>query len=61
MSHLVLVVDDDASTRQRLVEGLDRARFELVWATDVREARALLEQRAFDVLLLDGRPGRGCV
>lgn len=53
MSHLVLVVDDDASTRQQLAQGLDRARFELIWAADPREARALLDQRAVAAVLLD--------
>ncbi|MEY4544352.1 MAG: hypothetical protein RL685_547 [Pseudomonadota bacterium] len=53
MSHLVLVVDNDASTRQHLAEGLDRARFELVWAADPLEARALLDQRTFAAVLLD--------
>ncbi|MEY2937008.1 MAG: hypothetical protein RL033_7757 [Pseudomonadota bacterium] len=53
MSHLVLVVDNDASARQHLSQGLDRARFELVWAADPREARALLDQRTFAAVLLD--------
>jgi two-component system response regulator AtoC len=55
MSHLVLVVDDDASMCELLAEGLDPAKFEVVWTTDPHTVEELLEKRQFDVVLTDVR------
>ncbi len=55
MSHLVLVVDGDASTQQLLVEGLERSRFELLYAADASAAQQLLEERTIDVVLIDAQ------
>jgi len=57
MSHLVLVVDDDKSMCELLAEGLDPAKFEVVWTTDPCAAEELLQRRAFGVVLTDVRMG----
>jgi two-component system response regulator AtoC len=54
----VLVVDDDTSMCELLSEGLDPARFEVVWTTEPDQAESLLGSRPFDVVLTDVRMRR---
>jgi CheY-like chemotaxis protein len=49
----VLVVEDDESVRLMLHEGLHRDGFEVVVASNVRDALQLIAKEAFDVLLSD--------
>jgi CheY-like chemotaxis protein len=49
----VLVVEDDDSVRMMLHEGLHRDGFEVVVASNVRDALRLIATEAFDVLLSD--------
>src|ERR1700674_5112771 len=49
----VLVVEDDDSVRMMLHEGLQRDGFEVVVASNVRDALRLIATEAFDVLLSD--------
>lgn len=49
----VLVVEDDESVRMMLHEGLHRDGFEVVVASNVRDALQLIATEAFDVLLSD--------
>ena len=49
----VLVVEDDESVRLMLHEGLHRDGFEVVVASNVRDALQLIAAEAFDVLLSD--------
>jgi len=49
----VLVVDDDANNRDLLSRRLQRSGYEAVIGRDGRHALALVEERAFDVVLLD--------
>jgi CheY-like chemotaxis protein len=49
----VLVVEDDDSVRMMLCEGLQRDEFEVVVASNVRDALRLIATEAFDVLLSD--------
>ncbi|GLR14801.1 hypothetical protein GCM10007907_35910 [Chitinimonas prasina] len=51
---LVLVVDDDRSTRSALRHALERGGFQVVEAGDGNEALVLLGQCAPDVILMDG-------
>jgi CheY-like chemotaxis protein len=49
----VLVVEDDDSVRMMLQEGLHRDGFEVVVASNVRDALGLIATETFDVLLSD--------
>jgi len=49
----VLVVEDDDAVRMMLQEGLDRDGFEVVGASNVRDALGLIATETFDVLLSD--------
>jgi putative two-component system response regulator len=49
----VLVVDDDEDVRRLLIRILERGGYECTPAGDVSEARALLAQTAFDLLVCD--------
>src|ERR1700690_486297 len=49
----VLVVEDDESVRLMLREGLQRDEFEVVDASNVRDALKLIATEHFDVLLSD--------
>jgi DNA-binding response OmpR family regulator len=51
--HRVLVVEDDDSVRLMLHEGLHRDGFEVVLASNVRDALRLIATETFDVLLSD--------
>jgi DNA-binding response OmpR family regulator len=56
----ILVVDDEGSIRQTLSAMLSRAGYDVTSAGDGEEAVALLEQQAFDLLLVDLKmPGMG--
>jgi two-component system, NtrC family, response regulator AtoC len=55
MRHLVLIVDDDESMCELLADGLDSEKFEVVWTTHPEQIEALLDQRAYDVVLTDVR------
>ena len=52
-THRVLVVEDDDSVRLMLHEGLHRDGFEVVLASNVRDALRLIATETFDVLLSD--------
>ena len=52
-THRVLVVEDDDSVRMMLHEGLQRDGFEVVVASNVRDALRLIATETFDVLLSD--------
>jgi DNA-binding response OmpR family regulator len=52
-THRVLVVEDDDSVRLMLHEGLYRDGFEVVLASNVRDALRLIATETFDVLLSD--------
>jgi CheY-like chemotaxis protein len=49
----VLVVEDDDAVRMMLQEGLQRDGFDVVVASNVRDALGLISTRSFDVLLSD--------
>ena len=49
----VLVVEDDEAVRMMLHEGLQRDGFEVVVASNVRDALRLIATETFDVLLSD--------
>src|SRR2546427_9550916 len=49
----VLVADDDDAVRNMLREALERDGFEVVEATNVREALSRIAAESFDVLLAD--------
>ncbi len=49
----VLVVEDDDAVRMMLQEGLQRDGFEVVAASNVRDALLLISTQSFDVLLSD--------
>jgi DNA-binding NtrC family response regulator len=49
----VLVVEDDDSVRSLLYEGLHRNGFEVVVASNVRDALRVIATESFDVLLSD--------
>src|ERR1700730_9852904 len=49
----VLVVEDDEAVRMMLHEGLQRDEFEVVVASNVRDALRLIATETFDVLLSD--------
>lgn len=51
--HRVLVVEDDEAVRMMLHEGLHRDGFEVVLASNVRDALRLIATETFDVLLSD--------
>jgi DNA-binding response OmpR family regulator len=51
--HRVLVVEDDEAVRAMLQEGLHRDGFEVVSASNVRDALKLIATETFDVLLSD--------
>src|ERR1700691_2219911 len=53
MAHKVLVVEDDDAVRMMLQEGLQRDGFEVVVASNVRDALKLIVTESFDVLLSD--------
>jgi DNA-binding response OmpR family regulator len=52
-THRVLVVEDDEAVRLMLHEGLQRDGFEVVVASNVRDALRLIATETFDVLLSD--------
>src|ERR1700687_325496 len=52
-THKVLVVEDDEAVRMMLREGLQRDEFEVVVASNVRDALRLIATETFDVLLSD--------
>jgi DNA-binding response OmpR family regulator len=52
-THRVLVVEDDDAVRAMLQEGLHRDGFEVVPASNVRDALRLIATETFDVLLSD--------
>jgi CheY-like chemotaxis protein len=52
-THRVLVVEDDEAVRMMLHEGLERDGFEVVVASNVRDALRLIATEPFDVLLSD--------
>jgi DNA-binding response OmpR family regulator len=52
-THRVLVVEDDEAVRMMLHEGLQRDGFEVVVASNVRDALRLIATETFDVLLSD--------
>jgi len=49
----ILVVEDDEAVRMMLHEGLQRDEFEVVVASNVRDALKLIANESFDVLLSD--------
>src|ERR1700732_2815804 len=51
ITHRVLVVDDDDAVRAMLQEGLERGGFEVVAASNVRDALGRIASESFDVLL----------
>ena len=51
----VLVVDDDASTRESLELALDKNGYKVLIAADAREALAILDRSAVDVIVTDLR------
>lgn len=53
ITHRVLVVDDDDAVRAMLQEGLERDGFEVVAASNVRDALGRIASESFDVLLSD--------
>jgi CheY-like chemotaxis protein len=53
ITHRVLVVDDDDAVRAMLQEGLERGGFEVVAASNVRDALGRIASESFDVLLSD--------
>jgi len=52
-THRVLVVEDDEAVRMMLHEGLQRDGFEVVVASNVRDALRLIATETFDVLVSD--------
>jgi DNA-binding response OmpR family regulator len=52
-THRILVVEDDEAVRTMLHEGLQRDGFEVVVASNVRDALRLIATETFDVLLSD--------
>src|ERR1700694_6076908 len=52
-THRVLVVEDDDAVRLMLQEGLQRDGFEVVTASNVRDALRHIAAEKFDVLLSD--------
>ena len=53
MTYKVLIVEDDDSVRMMLQEGLQRDGFEVVVASNVRDALKLIASEEFNVLLSD--------
>jgi CheY-like chemotaxis protein len=53
MKSRILVADDDDAVRNMLREALERDGFEVVEATNVREALSFIAAESFDVLLAD--------
>src|SRR5580704_26304 len=53
MKHRALVVEDDDAVRMMLQEGLERDGFEVVTASNVRDALRHISTESFDVLLSD--------
>ncbi len=53
MKPKVLVVEDDDAVRMMLQEGLQRDGFDVVAASNVRDALRLISTQSFDVLLSD--------
>ena len=53
MGQMVLVVDTDEGMCRELADGLDAARFQVVWTTDAQAAEGLLQQREFDLVLAE--------
>jgi len=61
-AHRVLLVDDDGAVRAMMKKGLTRRGFEVVTASSVKEALALIATATFDVLITDlhmPNPGDG--
>ena len=55
----ILVVDDEVSLLKMLERGLGRASYECATARNAQQAAQMLEQEAFDLVLLDiGMPGK---
>jgi two-component system OmpR family response regulator len=56
----VLIVDDDESLRREVADYLSANRFEVATAAHAREMDAILEEQAFDLIVLDVMmPGEG--
>lgn len=54
----LLIVDDEDDFRETLRERFERKRFEVATAPDAEVALGLIEERSYDVMLLDVRmPG----
>jgi two-component system, NtrC family, response regulator AtoC len=53
MTHSVLVIDDDASTRELLAARLDASQFRFFWTALPEQAESLLRERSFDAVLTD--------
>jgi len=53
MTHSVLVIDDDTSTPELLLEQLDASKFSVFWTAQPEQAEGLLRERAFDAVLTD--------
>ncbi|WP_028318252.1 response regulator [Desulfobulbus elongatus] len=51
----VLLVDDEEELVATLAERLDMRGIEAAWATDYRTALAMVEEKEFDIALLDVR------
>jgi DNA-binding NtrC family response regulator len=53
MTHSVLVIDDDTSSCELLVERLDASKFEVFCTSRPEQAEGLLRERSFDAVLTD--------
>ena len=51
-AHLILVVDEEAATRQTLIDVLSLDGHEVDGASDADEALLLLDQRRYDLVIL---------
>lgn len=58
MTHSVLVIDDDTSSCDRLVERLDASRFEVFCTSMPEHVEGLLRERPFDAVLTDAQVQR---
>jgi CheY-like chemotaxis protein len=54
-AHLILVVDEEAATRQALIDVLSLDGHEVDGASDADEALLLLDQRRYDLVIADVR------
>ena len=51
--NLILLVEDDASLGEILVETLQHQTFSVQWVTTVKEAKSILSEKKFSLVLLD--------